>query len=30
VVFMPMRDTVEGYVMDPRGAHEFDNVTLSQ
>ena len=30
VVFMPMRNEVQGYVMDPRGAHEFDNVTLAE
>lgn len=28
VVFMPMRKTVEGYVMSPLGAHDFQNVDL--
>lgn len=29
VVFMPMRNNVEGFVLDPLGLHEFANVTLA-
>jgi dipeptide transport system substrate-binding protein len=28
VVYMPMRKDVQGYVMSPLGAHQFDNVDL--
>jgi dipeptide transport system substrate-binding protein len=28
VVYMPMRKNVQGYVMSPLGAHQFDNVDL--
>ena len=29
VVFMPMRNEVQGYVMNPLGLHEFDTVTIA-
>lgn len=30
VVFMPMRTNVEGYIVNPLGLHQFDNVTLAE
>ncbi|TCD11921.1 ABC transporter substrate-binding protein [Oricola cellulosilytica] len=30
VVFMPMRDNVEGYVMDPLGGHNFEGVDIAE
>lgn len=30
VVFMPMRNEVQGYVMDPLGIHQFEQVTLDE
>ena len=29
-VFMPMRDEVEGYIMSPLGAHQFDGVDIAE
>ncbi|WIJ25139.1 ABC transporter substrate-binding protein [Devosia sp. RR2S18] len=30
VVFMPMTNEVQGYVMDPKGGHSFEDVTLAE